>query len=1007
MERYMYSKTEFDLMERAAMPFAIYQMIDMRVVPVVLSQGFLDVFGYEDRDEAYLLMENDMYRDTHHDDVARISEAALRFSKGESGYNVVYRTKAGDGYKIIHAYGQHVYPEEDVQLAIIWYVDEGAYVGNDMVHDDSLTKNYSISLYESTLERKTNFDYLTGLPNMTYFFELARAARNSVIEEGGHCALGFININGMKHFNKKYGFSEGDRLLQEFSSLLAKHFGSENSCRLAQDNFAFFSVLDGLADNLEELFDELEVLDVNKKITIRVGIYTDDVEVVESSLACDRAKFACNTIKDTSVSTYVFFDRKMLSEESHRQYIIDNIDTAIEQGWVKAYFQPIVRAANGRVCDEETLARWIDPVKGFMSPAEFIPILEDEKLIYKLDLCMLDFTIKKMKAQEARGLYVVPASINLSRTDFDSCDIVKEICNRVDASGFDRGLFTIELTESVVGSDFEFIKTQVERFQKLGFKVWMDDFGSGYSSLDVLQEIHFDLIKFDMRFMKQFSNGEKSRIILTELMKMATGLNIETVAEGVETPEQVDFLREIGCTKLQGFHYCKPVSFEEILDRYDTGRQIGFENPDESGYYESIGRINLYDIAIVTSEDSDKMNHYFNTLPMAIFELDSEGMKLTRCNQSYRSFMTMVFGDVRIDAPTPFAALETGPGSVFARAIKKCAEEGTRTFINERVSKDSTMHAFISRIAKNPVTGVIACSTVVLGLIKDTGQGITYADIANSLSADYMHLYYVNMESEAFTEYTPDSSSENLSTERHGTNFFTESRRDAESFIYKDDVEWFVKAFRKEVVEEAIKRHGTFTLTYRLMVNGEPTYVSMKAIPMSNDPGHVIIGISNIDAQMKQQEAIERMQEEQITYARISALAGDYICIYTVDPENDTYSEYSSNNDYQRLGLAKIGVNFFNQAISDSQNAIHPDDKEMFRKMFTKENVLRVIKESGLFILYYRLIMDGKPTYVSLRAALIDDKDGPQLLVGINNIDSQILRDREYNKYIKENVRGE
>jgi hypothetical protein len=158
---------------------------------------------------------------------------------------------------------------------------------------------------------------------------------------------------------------------------------------------------------------------------------------------------------------------------------------------------------------------------------------------------------------------------------------------------------------------------------------------------------------------------------------------------------------------------------------------------------------------------------------------------------------------------------------------------------------------------------------------------------------------------------------------------------------------------------------------------------------------------------MKQQEALERMQEEQITYARISALAGDYICIYTVDPENDTYSEYSSNNDYQKLGLAKIGVNFFDQAKSDSQNAIHPDDKEMFRKMFTKENVLKTIKESGLFILYYRLIIDGKPTYVSLRAALIDDKDGPQLLVGINNIDSQILRDREYNKYIKENVRGE
>ncbi|MER2139980.1 MAG: EAL domain-containing protein, partial [Succiniclasticum sp.] len=172
------------------------------------------------------------------------------------------------------------------------------------------------------------------------------------------------------------------------------------------------------------------------------------------------------------------------------------------------------------------------------------------------------------------GLYVVPQSLNLSRIDFEACDIVEEVRRRVDEAGVERSKLTIEITESAVGRDFDFMKTQVQRFQELGFQVWMDDFGSGYSALDVLQDIHFDLIKFDMRFMHRFGEGNESRIIMTELVKMALGLGVETVTEGVETKEQVEFLREVGCTKLQGYYFCKPIPMEQIVERYRKGTQI-------------------------------------------------------------------------------------------------------------------------------------------------------------------------------------------------------------------------------------------------------------------------------------------------------------------------------------------------------------------------------------------------------------------------------------------------
>jgi EAL domain-containing protein (putative c-di-GMP-specific phosphodiesterase class I) len=222
-----------------------------------------------------------------------------------------------------------------------------------------------------------------------------------------------------------------------------------------------------------------------------------------------------------------------------------------------------------------------------------------------------------MNVQITEGLNVVPHSLNLSRSDFEACDIVEEICKRVDDAGVSRSKITIEITESIIGSDFEFMKKQVERFKELGFPVWLDDFGSGYSSMEMLQSIDFDLIKFDMSFMKRLDEGENGKIILAELMRMANALGMDTVCEGVETDEQVWFLREIGCSKLQGFYYTRPISFEMILDRYEKGIQIGFEDPEESDYYESIGRLNLYDMTAIASGDETTFNNIFNTIPVS------------------------------------------------------------------------------------------------------------------------------------------------------------------------------------------------------------------------------------------------------------------------------------------------------------------------------------------------------------------------------------------------------
>ena len=575
--------------------------------------------------------------------------------------------------------------------------------------------------YIDDLNRRINTDDLTGLPNMRCFFRLAIGEKQRLLSNGKHPVMLYYNLMGLKYFNRRYGFNEGDQLLREVGEILRRHYGERRVSRYGGDHFAVVTDEENLEEELRTVIRECENANGGRSVHIRVGVYFHRMGDTDVSSACDRAKYACDRLRGTYESGYRIFDEDMLRSILNDRYILDHLEQAIAERWIKVYYQPIVRAANGKVCDEEALSRWIDPEKGMIPPSEFIPVLEGARLIYKLDLYVLDQILIKMREQKEVGFHLVPQSLNLSRADFDVCDIVDEVCRRVDAAGIPRDKLTIELTESIVGRDFEFMKKQIERFQNLGFKVWMDDFGSGYSSLDALQDIHFDLIKFDMRFMQRFDEGDESKIILTELIKMAIGLGIDTVVEGVETKEQVDFLREVGCTKLQGFYYCKAIPMEEIVERNRKGIQIGFENQDETGYYTAIGRINLYDLGAVASDGSERLGNFFETLPMAVLETDGQKLQIVRCNKSYRDFLKHTFGKNEFGSTVEFAGKDTSVGTPFAQAVAQCREDGARAFIHEKLSDGSTLHAFIRHVAVNPVTGVFACLVVILG-IADAGN---------------------------------------------------------------------------------------------------------------------------------------------------------------------------------------------------------------------------------------------------------------------------------------------
>lgn len=580
-----------------------------------------------------------------------------------------------------------------------------------------------IRQYIENLNHQILYDRMTDLPNMRHFFTLALQEKEKMQAEGLNPVMVYIDIIGIRHYNRQYGFKTGDKMIMNLAEILARHFGAQRACRFGGDHFTAVTDETRIDAILKAVLKDCETAIDGKPMSIRVGVYPGRLEEVDVSTACDRAKYACDLKRGELSSVIAYYDETMRKQGEMNVHIIQNLDRALKEGWIKVYYQPIVRAADGKVCDEEALARWIDPEFGFLSPGYFIPALEEAKLIYKLDLYVVEQVLKKMKEQERLGMYLVPQSINLSRMDFESCDIVEEICRRVDEAGVDHSMITIEITESIIGSDFEFMKEQIARFRKLGFPVWMDDFGSGYSSLDGLNQIPFDLIKFNMSFMERFDEGDEGKIILTELVNMAMSLKIETVCEGVEKAEQVEFLREIGCTRIQGFYYGRPVSFEEIVASKGKEGALEYENPAEAGYYASIGRINLYDFSALSSETDSSLAHYFNTLPMCIIEVNGTRLWYSRCNQSYRDFlkrtMNVDYSTEEIDLMDPDAE----SGTLFLRGVMQCVRDGKRAIIDENVGLDTIVHTMIRRIAVNPVTNITAIAVAVLAVSTETADG--------------------------------------------------------------------------------------------------------------------------------------------------------------------------------------------------------------------------------------------------------------------------------------------
>lgn len=435
-----------------------------------------------------------------------------------------------------------------------------------IIHDHTEeTNKFAAEKYRAT------HDMLTGVYNKEYFYENVSRMLSENPDKNYYIICS--DVKNFKLVNDIFGVEAGDNLLRKIAGLI-KDIAPENCVygRLYADRFAIFIQ--------KELFNEESLLKHMSKIGsipenrafkvhVHIGIYEVTDPSLRISIMCDRANLAIKTIKDSYQNVVAYYDSHLREDFLNEQKVISEFENALETKQFKAYVQPQITADGKQINGGEVLVRWIHPVDGMIPPIRFIEIFEQTGLISRLDSYMWELAcvqLAKWKEEGRTGYYL---SVNISQKDFYLLDVYEVITSLVEKYEISPECLHLEITETAVMNNPAVQLELISRLREYGFIIEIDDFGSGYSSLNTLKDLTADVLKIDMGFLKHTENREeRSKTILGMIVSLAKSLDMEVITEGVENKEQVDFLTEFGCDIFQGYFFAKPMPISEFEEKY-------------------------------------------------------------------------------------------------------------------------------------------------------------------------------------------------------------------------------------------------------------------------------------------------------------------------------------------------------------------------------------------------------------------------------------------------------
>ncbi len=417
------------------------------------------------------------------------------------------------------------------------------------------------------------YDPLTGIPNRQFFNDQLTRATARARRDGRKVTLLFLDLDEFKVVNDTLGHDTGDRLLKEVADRIRRTVRTGDVvARLGGDEFAV--LLEGLSGPREVEAVAAGLLDVVSRpyhiaerqlmITTSIGITMYPNDNADSQMLLKNADIAMYQAKGNGKNNFTFFHQKMHADLMEYHALEHDIREALQLGQFHLAYQPKVNVHINQLQGLEALLRWTSPTRGNVGPSEFIPVAEESGHIIPLGYWVLDEVCRTVKSWQDKGLTVVPVSVNVSARQFQQPDFHKRVADTLSKHGIEAGLIEIELTEGLFMDDTEAALRELAQLKKIGLRISIDDFGTGYSCLSYLRRFPIDVLKIDRSFVQEIGSSRDGESIIDAIISLAKSLRLETVAEGVETPAQLNYLLDHGCHVVQGYLFGKPMDVSLI-----------------------------------------------------------------------------------------------------------------------------------------------------------------------------------------------------------------------------------------------------------------------------------------------------------------------------------------------------------------------------------------------------------------------------------------------------------
>ncbi|BCT33173.1 putative bifunctional diguanylate cyclase/phosphodiesterase [Pseudomonas sp. BNK-6] len=431
-----------------------------------------------------------------------------------------------------------------------------------------------------------HYDTLTGLPSSALLGDRLGQAMARARRYGQQLAVMFLGLDRFKRINNALGYPAGDELLKRIAHSLQHSMRESDSVfRYGSDEFVVLlhdqepppqvrSVAEKLLATVSQPHD-VAGHDLRVTASLGISLYPEDGQDALSLIK--KAEMAMRNSKEQSPGGYGFFTEDMTHRARERQHLESGIRQALERQELSLHYQPKIHLASGQVVGAEALIRWFSPQQGWISPAQFIPVAEDSGLINRISQWVVGEATRQSRAWQQAGLAPIRLSVNLSANDFRQPQLLQQLQHALRDSALDPTLLELEITEGVLMQNVEATLATLQAIKALGVRLAVDDFGTGYSSLSYLRKFPVDVLKIDQSFIHGLSHEPKDAALVSAIIQLGRSLNLSIIAEGVETQEQLAFLKQQGCEEGQGFYFSKALpadSFARLLRAQASQQQV-------------------------------------------------------------------------------------------------------------------------------------------------------------------------------------------------------------------------------------------------------------------------------------------------------------------------------------------------------------------------------------------------------------------------------------------------